>query len=372
MKNLKSLIISGALISALVVPLLSSAVTVDELNVQINALLQQIQQLQSQLQSLISIGASTGSSTPTPTMPAGTVAYCSPSMSYNLYFGLTDNDSENQVSQAQNFLAQWTDIYPEGLVTGYYGPLTESAIKKFQCNHGIVCSGAPETTGYGAVGPLTRAKIRCLCGWCSPTPTPSFSPTPLATPISTPSSTPTPAVTPTPSPSPLINLNATNIVATIYSATSAQGVDSCKTASDPATVAVGYWDLGNYGYCDNNIPKCQNGSKKVIMADTQMPDGSVKYHTACVLPNQTTATNIVATIYSATSAQGVDSCHIYSDTHPSGGTFADQVGYWDSGNYGYCDNNIPKCQNGSKKVIMADTQMPDGSVKYHTACVLPQ
>ncbi|MBU3925895.1 peptidoglycan-binding protein, partial [Patescibacteria group bacterium] len=180
----------------LVVPSLSSAATVNEISAQIDILLQQVQQLQSQLQSLINIGGSSGSGstsspTPTPSTPAGNVAYCFPSLSYNLYLGITDNETENQVSQLQHFLAQWPNIYPEGLITGYFGPLTETAVKKFQCNHGIVCSGAPETTGYGVVGPVTKLKIKALCGneaSLFPTPTPS------ATPVSTPTPTPTPIV----------------------------------------------------------------------------------------------------------------------------------------------------------------------------------
>jgi hypothetical protein len=44
-------------------------------------------------------------------------------------------------------------------VTGYFGPITEAAVQKFQCDKGIVCSGTPETTGYGAVGPATRTAL---------------------------------------------------------------------------------------------------------------------------------------------------------------------------------------------------------------------
>ena len=43
--------------------------------------------------------------------------------------------------------------------TGYYGPLTETAVKKFQCAKGIICRGTPATTGYGNVGPRTRAAL---------------------------------------------------------------------------------------------------------------------------------------------------------------------------------------------------------------------
>ena len=42
-------------------------------------------------------------------------------------------------------------IYPEGLVTGYYGPLTASAVSQFQAAYGL-----PQV---GRVGPMTLAKL---------------------------------------------------------------------------------------------------------------------------------------------------------------------------------------------------------------------
>ena len=59
--------------------------------------------------------------------------------------------SDEEVKELQKFLSQFYEIYPEGLITGYFGPLTEKAIKKFQEQHDI-----PAT---GLVGPLTREKI---------------------------------------------------------------------------------------------------------------------------------------------------------------------------------------------------------------------
>jgi spore germination protein len=45
-----------------------------------------------------------------------------------------------------------------GKATGYFGPLTEAAVKKFQCDQKIICSGA-SVSGYGIVGPKTRAAL---------------------------------------------------------------------------------------------------------------------------------------------------------------------------------------------------------------------
>ena len=57
----------------------------------------------------------------------------------------------SQVILLQNFLKQYPSIYPEGLVTGYFGTSTENAVKKFQTKEGI--------EAVGIVGPITRIKL---------------------------------------------------------------------------------------------------------------------------------------------------------------------------------------------------------------------
>jgi hypothetical protein len=46
-----------------------------------------------------------------------------------------------------------------GNETDYFGPLTRDAVRRFQCAKGIVCAGDESTTGYGLVGPRTRAAL---------------------------------------------------------------------------------------------------------------------------------------------------------------------------------------------------------------------
>ena len=75
-----------------------------------------------------------------------------------LYRGI----SGDKVIELQEFLKQFPDIYPEGLVTGYFGPLTETAVQKLQEKHDIVSGGTTATTGYGQVGPKTRAQLNSL------------------------------------------------------------------------------------------------------------------------------------------------------------------------------------------------------------------
>ncbi|RJQ34044.1 hypothetical protein C4556_03355 [Candidatus Parcubacteria bacterium] len=77
---------------------------------------------------------------------------------------LSPGASGSQVSELQTFLATDATIYPEGLVTGYYGSLTTAAVQRLQCRESIVCSGSVGTTGYGRVGPITLARIQVLQG----------------------------------------------------------------------------------------------------------------------------------------------------------------------------------------------------------------
>jgi peptidoglycan hydrolase-like protein with peptidoglycan-binding domain len=66
----------------------------------------------------------------------------------DLYYGM----NSNQVKCLQQFLTNLgPSIYPEKLITGYFGPLTQAAVKRYQALKGII------TTGY--FGPITRAAV---------------------------------------------------------------------------------------------------------------------------------------------------------------------------------------------------------------------
>ncbi|MDO8552245.1 MAG: peptidoglycan-binding domain-containing protein [bacterium] len=85
---------------------------------------------------------------------------------------LKRGSSGADVTRLQQFLAQDRSIYPEGIVSGTFGPLTEKAVQRFQVKNGIVNSGTPSTTGYGAVGPRTAAAMALGCaGASTPSPT---------------------------------------------------------------------------------------------------------------------------------------------------------------------------------------------------------
>ncbi len=81
----------------------------------------------------------------------------------SMQFELGDQGTE--VSDLQAFLARDSSIYPEGLVTGYFGPLTQAAVERYQCRENIVCSGDTASTGYGRLGPTTMARINTALGF---------------------------------------------------------------------------------------------------------------------------------------------------------------------------------------------------------------
>lgn len=66
------------------------------------------------------------------------------------------------VIRLQKLLSTKPEIYPTGLVTGYFGALTEKAVQTFQLKYGIVNSKID--TGFGVVGPKTRAKLQEVFG----------------------------------------------------------------------------------------------------------------------------------------------------------------------------------------------------------------
>ncbi len=80
-------------------------------------------------------------------------------LSGNLQPGSTDQSTNGEVSQLQTFLGKDKSIYPEDLVTGYFGSSTEHAVQRWQTANGIVSSGDPQSTGYGDVGPRTRGEM---------------------------------------------------------------------------------------------------------------------------------------------------------------------------------------------------------------------
>ncbi len=60
------------------------------------------------------------------------------------------------VKKLQELLAADKEVYPEGEITGYFGPATAKAIGRFQEKYDLA---SPGDAGYGQAGPKTRAKL---------------------------------------------------------------------------------------------------------------------------------------------------------------------------------------------------------------------
>lgn len=113
---------------------------VSDLQAQLNQVLQRIAELRQQVNA-----------------PAATGGSC------NLTRAMSRGSSGAQVSALQQLLARDAEVFPEQAVTGYFGAATERAVQRFQAQQGIVSSGTPFSTGYGAVGPGTRRALNEYC-----------------------------------------------------------------------------------------------------------------------------------------------------------------------------------------------------------------
>lgn len=135
----------------LLIPFAVNALTEDELRVQVTDLLTKINALQQQ------IGTGSGATASTVSVPAP--AGSCPRIGRVLKMGSSGDD----VRRLQQFLAADPALYPEGTISGYYGALTEAAVKRFQCKNKIVCDGTPDSTGFGVTGPRTATILSTQC-----------------------------------------------------------------------------------------------------------------------------------------------------------------------------------------------------------------
>ena len=97
-----------------------------------------------------------GSSSPSTGTPPGNVNFTCRPVLHTLSTGSTDASTGGDVSVVQNILIH--QGFLSGAPTGYFGPLTASAIAKFQTQNGV--------SAVGVVGPATRTIIST---WCAST-----------------------------------------------------------------------------------------------------------------------------------------------------------------------------------------------------------
>ena len=136
---------------AVVAPKVAKAETVEELQAQIQALLQQIAQLQSQLAAL------EGGEEVT---PEGSSLYCY-EFTRNLTIGMRGDD----VRALQEILiAEGTWTRPDIGATGYFGPITKASLIAFQDKYAEqILHPLGLTKGTGYFGPSTRSYISSRC-----------------------------------------------------------------------------------------------------------------------------------------------------------------------------------------------------------------
>lgn len=128
---------------------------------ELQELLRQLAEAQAKVQTLQTASALPPAATVHVT--TSTSAAC-PAFARTLQKGSEGTD----VRRLQEFLVR--EGYLNATPTGYFGMLTEKALQDFQAKVGIVSSGSPSATGWGVLGPKTRATVSAKCGGASTTP----------------------------------------------------------------------------------------------------------------------------------------------------------------------------------------------------------
>lgn len=122
-----------------IVPKPISEMTIDEIKAEIARITALIAQLQEELRALVGGG--------------------------QLTKDLKYNDSGEDVELLQTWLSRDKSVYPEGIVSGWFGPLTQAAVVRFQEKYKEdVLDPWGLTRGTGYVGKTTRAKLNALYG----------------------------------------------------------------------------------------------------------------------------------------------------------------------------------------------------------------
>ncbi|MFA6354405.1 MAG: peptidoglycan-binding protein [Candidatus Paceibacterota bacterium] len=156
----------------------------DKLQNQIQVLLKQVQDLQRQLESIRNGITPVQPTITQPVSPATPISIVCPGLPKIIKFGNTGNEVKN----IQKFLAKDKEIYPQGLATGYFGPMTEKALEKFQKKYNLEETGELDdntkdvlekvigpTIGSTATGGGSGGGYNCII---PPTPDPRPNPVP--------------------------------------------------------------------------------------------------------------------------------------------------------------------------------------------------
>ncbi|MDP3735412.1 MAG: peptidoglycan-binding domain-containing protein [bacterium] len=120
---------------------------------------------QSPIPAAVAPPSPSSTSVPVPVLPLATTATATIDckLTRTLGLGMRDAGTGGEVSKLQKFLIKKGQL-EAGLATGYFGKLTQAAVRMWQGASGVVSSGSPATTGYGLIGPKSRALLVSQCG----------------------------------------------------------------------------------------------------------------------------------------------------------------------------------------------------------------
>lgn len=159
--HMKRLAAALALTALVATPFAASALSVDELQSQLRELLSKVAQLQEQLRAATGNGTEHASSSVSDIRIRAVPRICSILTVANMA-SIGAGSRGDAVTGLQEFLRDQGVFTGES--TGYFGGLTEEALKRWQSAEGIARAGSAATTGWGLFGPATRARIKAKCG----------------------------------------------------------------------------------------------------------------------------------------------------------------------------------------------------------------
>lgn len=152
---MKKTILAMCISISIGLPIAASANTIADIQSQIRALLERVAALQQQL---IAVGGSAvATSTEGYSVPS---AAAQPRVCAHLARYLKRNDRGDDVVALQEFLKERG--YLSGSATGFFGPLTATALADFQQSEGVIAGAS--ASGAGQLGPRTQAALMRWCG----------------------------------------------------------------------------------------------------------------------------------------------------------------------------------------------------------------
>lgn len=229
---------------------------------QLNALMQLLNTLQAQILAQKAVAPTVPSA-----LPVSATSTWNSCLNYpiNLAQDFFDTSGDpGPIARLQLYLKSTGDFSAEP--TGYYGPLTTKAVQSWQARNGLVSSGTPDTTGYGVLGPRTRAALKAAT--CTSTNTDTTVTPPAPAPSVATVTSPT-AVSPA-----VACLAGTTYVPsgaslTMYSRASVTPLDSCSRYSMVRTCINGAL-AGDASYAYSN---CDSASGSCVIGGIALANG---------------------------------------------------------------------------------------------------